>query len=211
MYWSELRTSLKRTVAPTIEPVTVSEQKLHSRMGTDAAEEDSKVANYLAASREMVEVDCRVALCTQTWTLQFDQFPVDVIEVPIWPLQGISSISYVDTNGATQTWSSSNYIVNTANKPGRITLAYGMSWPVARYQENAITVTFVAGFGAASDVPQIYKQAIRLLAGECVISGEAVGALNDEQLVNYRAWIARGMWSGGSRRGVSEWDRPPTR
>jgi len=198
VYWSDLRTSLKRTVAPTVEPVTVASLKEHSRIG-DVTDENQIASEWLAGCREMVEVDARVALCTQTWTLQFDQFPCDVIEIPVWPLASVSSVSYVDTNGATQTWSSSNYIVNTANKPGRLTLAYNSNWPVARLQENAITVTFIAGFASAADVPQIYKQAIRLLGAECFISREAVGSLNDEQLTNYRAWIARGMWSGGYR------------
>lgn len=198
MYWHELRKSWKRTVAPTVEPVTVSSLKQHAR-ATDTNDEDSIAYEWLVGCREMVETDAQVALCTQTWTLQFDQFPCDVIEFPIWPLASVTSVSYVDTSGATQTWNSSNYIVNTANKPGRLTLAYGATWPNARLQENSITVTFVAGFGGMTDVPQIYKQAIRLLAAECFISREAVGSLNDEQLTNYRAWIARGMWDGGYR------------
>lgn len=198
VYWSDLRTSLKRTVAPTVEPVTVPSLRQQARIG-DVDDENQIASEWLIGCRELVEVDARVALCTQTWTLQFDQFPCDVIEIPIWPLASISSIAYVDTDGTTQTWAASNYIVNTANKPGRVTLAYNIAWPTARLQENAITVTFVAGFGGAVDVPQIYKQAIRLLGAECFISREAVGNLNDEQLVNYRAWIARGMWSGGYR------------
>ena len=169
---------------------------MQSRIG-DVDDENQLTTEHLLAAREMVEKDCRVALCTQTWTLQFDQFPCDVIEIPIWPLASISSIVYVDTNGATQTWAAANYIVNTANKPGRVTLAYNIAWPSARLQENAITVTFVAGFGGVADVPQIYKQAIRLCAGEMHISREGGGNEIDEHMPNYRAWIARGMWSGG--------------
>lgn len=198
MYWSDLRTSLKRTVAPTVEPVTVSGQKMQSRIG-DVDDENQLTAEHLAAAREMVEKDCQVALCTQTWTLQFDQFPCDVIEIPIWPLASVSGVSYVDTNGTTQTWASSNYIVNTASKPGRLTLAYSANWPVARLQENAITVTFIAGFASVLEVPQVYKQAIRLCAGEQNISREGGGNAIDEHMPNYRAWIARGMWSGGYR------------
>ena len=196
--WKDLRKSLKRTVAPTVEPITVQNLKAHARIG-DVSDEDPLAAEWITGCREMVEVDCQAALCTQTWTLQFDEFPCDVIEIPIWPLASVTSVTYIDNDGATQTWSSSYYIVNTASKPGRITLAYNAVWPVARCQENSVTVTFVAGFGVATAVPQIYKQAIRLLAAECFISREAVGSLLDEQMTNYRAWLTRGMWSGGYR------------
>ena len=197
MYWSDIRQSLKRTVAPTVEPVTVPNVKTHSRVA-DIPDEDSLAAEWIQGCREMVEVDCQVALCTQTWTLQFDQFPCDAIEVPIWPLVS-ATIAYVDSNGDAQTLSASNYIVNTASKPGRIALAYNTSWPIARCQENSVTVTFVAGFGNASAVPQIYKQAIRLLGADCFENRGAVGTLTDEQLTSYRSWISRGMWSGGYR------------
>lgn len=202
----QLRSTLKRTVAPTVEPVSVASLKQHSRLG-DVADEDLVLTKYLLAAREMVETDTQRALCTQTWQLQMGQFPcggvngydfpfINAIELRICPVASVSSIYYVASDGTSTLWPSSNYIVNTSSEPGRVTLAYGATWPTVRNQENAVTVTFVSGYGAATDVPERACQAIRLLAAEWVISREAGGAIVDEKLVNYRSVIDRLLWSG---------------
>jgi hypothetical protein len=40
-----------------------------------------------------------------------------------------------------------------------------LSWPTTRDQINAVIVTFVAGYGAASAVPQYAKTAVKHLIG----------------------------------------------
>lgn len=191
----ELRSSLRRSVAPTTEPVDVPTLKQHARLG-ECVDEDAILAKYLKLGREMVETDTERALITQTWVLEMDRFPCDAIELRRCPVQSVTSVVYLAADGTSTTWASSNYVVNTASEPGRITLAYGKSWPTTLCQENAVTVTFVAGYGAATAVPERACQAIRLLAAEAVISREAVGALTDEQMVNYRAIVDRLRWSG---------------
>jgi uncharacterized phiE125 gp8 family phage protein len=190
-----LRSTLARIVEPTIEPVTIALLKKHARVG-DCNDEDVVYERYLKLGREMVETDLQRALITQTWQLHMDRFPSDAIELRICPVQSVTSVTYVDGLGVTQTWSPANYIANVQSEPGRIALAYGQAWPVARCQENSVTVTFVAGYGGVSSVPERACQAIRLLAAEAIISREAVGTLVDEQMANYRAIIDRIRWSG---------------
>ena len=50
------------------------------------------------------------ALLTQTWDMYLDEFPcAGEIIIPLSPLQSVTSVSYVDQHGATQTWASANY------------------------------------------------------------------------------------------------------
>ena len=117
------------------------------------------------------------ALLTQTWKLHLDGFPcggryapgkgyVDkgAILLPLPPLQSVSSITYVDTAGATQTLAGSVYqVVNRQRVRSMIVEAYGQSWPSTRDVPQSVTVQFVAGYGAASDVPEDIKRVIRAM------------------------------------------------
>lgn len=67
--------------------------------------------------------------------------------VPCVPLISVTSITYIDVDGVTQTLSSSLYSITDPAK-GVITLNYGESWPTTRWQPNAVTVRFVAGMAA---------------------------------------------------------------
>jgi len=92
-----------------------------------------------------------------------------VIELAKPPLQSVTSIVYVDTAGAPQTWNAANYVVAAPMAPaagfGRIQPAYGQSWPSARSETlDAVTITFKAGYGdAGKDVPSDIRAAIMLL------------------------------------------------
>lgn len=97
------------------------------------------------------------ALITQTWQMKLKRFPIGkgAITIPLPPLQAVTSIEYVDGDGDELTLDSNLYqVVNRGKHKSRITPAWGQTWPSTRDQEDAVTVTFVAGYGdAASDVP----------------------------------------------------------
>lgn len=150
---------------PTAEPVTVAEAKSHLRV--DASAEDELIRGLIAGARLWVEGTCGLSLITQTHDLTLDGFPDEVIQLPRGPVQSVSSITYIDTAGDTQTWSSSNYIVDTKSTPNRITPAYGVAYPSTQTRINTVTVRYVAGYGAkGSDVPEPIRQAIKLLVGQ---------------------------------------------
>lgn len=178
----------KRSTEPAIEPLSLNDAKLHLRV--DGTAEDTMISAYLQAARELCEEYTGRSLITQTWQLKLDDFPgnrrnphyVDsVIELPrAAPLQNVSSIQYIDANGATQTLDSDIYDVDTHSTPGRVILAYGKSWPSTRNQQHAVTVSYVTGYGdAASDVPERFVQAIRLLLGDWYENRETVSFANN--------------------------------
>ena len=155
--------SLEQTSAPSVEPVTTTNQK--DWMRVDGSDEDTLIGNLAAASRAYIEMSTGRQMITATWVYKLSTFPSGDIVLPISPLQSVTSITYVDTDDATQTWSSSLYTVDTASDMGRIRPNYDEDYPTNRGYSGDVTITFVAGYGdASSDVPDTALTAIKLLA-----------------------------------------------
>ena len=154
--------ALTETSAPSTEPLTTAEAKQHFRVDHD--EEDSLIDRCVTTARQQVESFTRRALINTTFTLKLDAFPHQ-IRPPRSPLSSVSSVTYLDTNGDSQTLSTDVYGVDTDTEPGRIYLKYNQVWPDTREIENAVTVTFVAGYGSATtSIPTNLLSAVALLA-----------------------------------------------
>ena len=156
--------SYKVTSDPSVEPITTAEAKTHLRI--DSSDEDTLIGNYITAARKLCENLARRSFITQTITMKLDGFSGGEILLPRSPAQSVTSIQYIDTDGATQTWSSSLYDVDVNSNPARVTPIYDEDFPDTRAEANAVTVTFVAGFGdATTDVPEEIRLLIRLMVG----------------------------------------------
>jgi len=102
------------------------------------------------------------ALITQTWEMKMDGF-MTRINVPRPPLQSVSSVSYQDESNSPQTLDSSNYTVDSNTEPGRLVESATGNYPSTYDDINAVTITFIAGYGDnPSDVPEHFKQMIKL-------------------------------------------------
>lgn len=155
------------TSGPAVEPITTAQAKTHLRV--DTADEDSYIAGLVTLARQWVEEMANLCLITQTVTEKFDNFPYNggYLTLAKAPVQSITSITYVDTNGATQTWSSAAYETDLIQKPPRILPVYGGTYPSSRLQLSPITVTYVAGYGdEGTDVPEPIRHAMKLLIAE---------------------------------------------
>lgn len=168
---------LKLVTAPTEQPLSTAEAKLHLRIDEDQTSEDALVADLVRAASEYCEGLQRRAYVTQTWKFTLDAFPWNsdggAILVPKPPLQSVTSIKYVDSTGALVTLDSSEYTVDAVSQPGRIVPAYGKSWPTTRSVPNAVEVEFVCGYGLGAVVPFAEKQAMKLLTGHWYLHREA--------------------------------------
>lgn len=168
--------------APTLEPVLLAEAKSHCRIDSD--DEDGLLAGYILAARHHCETYLRRALITQTWDLLIDNdWPCETINgyqqlrinLPKSPLISVTSITYVDGSGISQTLASNQYQVSTKRNEGVIDPAYAITWPTVRDQADAITVRFVCGYGSdPGDVPEPIRQAMLLLIGHWFANREAV-------------------------------------
>jgi uncharacterized phiE125 gp8 family phage protein len=151
--------------SPIAEPITLAHAKAQVRR-EEVTDDDAFLETILIpAVRNRGEQETHRQFITAVWDLKLDRFPwpcdvspgeeirypQGVIKVPKAPLQEVTYIKYVDGDGVLQTWSSSNYLVDAPTgeqaSRGRITPAYGVSWPSTRDQINAVTVRFVAGYG----------------------------------------------------------------
>lgn len=148
---------------PSTEPVTLAEAKAHLRVTT--TDEDALLDSLIPAARQWAEDFTRRALITQTWDYTLDAF-ADEIEIPMPPLQSVSSVKYLDVDGVEQTLAATEYTVDAAATRGLVRSVYGKSWPSVRDQANAVTIRFIAGYGAAPAVPAPIKAAVLLMLGE---------------------------------------------
>lgn len=166
--------ALQLVTAPAEEPLTLADAKLHLRETRDG--QNAIITALITAARQQCESITRRALITQTWDLYLPAFPAsgEAIEIPLSPLASVESITYTDADGVTQTWDAAEYTVDAVTEPGLIVPAYNKTYPATRTVPNAVKVRFVAGYGAAADVPEGIKQAMRMLIGHMYVNRESV-------------------------------------
>ncbi len=170
--------SLALVTAPSVEPVTLAEVKEHLRV--DTTDEDTLIATLITAAVDYVSgrngYTGRV-LVQQTWDCYLDKFPENngKIELPLPPVQSVTSITYQDENGATQTLATSVYSVNTTSEPAQIVVKQDQEWPDTYLAWDAVKIRFVAGYAPTNDgsptdfasgVPAAIKAAIFLAVAD---------------------------------------------
>lgn len=218
MLFYEIPSQIRVATAPAMEPVSLEELKAQLRIEPSVTDEDTWLRSLLSAAREFVENDTRRALISTQYYLYLDQFPywgqldrqsiertsqaVGVfygggIELRRCPVISVDALTYLDTTGTTQTLDlATKTYADIASEPGRLYPAYGVAWPISRWQANAVRVTFTAGYGSTPDnVPAMAKHAIRLLASHWYWNREAVGKVGAEIDLSYQALVTRLKWS----------------
>jgi len=167
------------TAEPEEEPVTVAECKAWAHIDTDA--DDTVIGQMITAARIWAEEFTGRSFVTQTITAKSDYFQ-DSMQMPQSPLASVTSITYLDQDGATQTLDSSYYNVDTTSEPGLVTLAYDYSWPSIQTVHHAVTITHVSGYGEASDVPSKFKVALMMLVANMDCHREATSPVKAHEV-----------------------------
>ncbi|MBN8958577.1 MAG: hypothetical protein J0H17_18730 [Rhizobiales bacterium] len=160
----------KVTVPPTDEPVTLVEAK--AECGVTGTARDDELTLKIAAARAFVEQHCTIFLMTQTVAVTCDCFD-DLGHVAVAPLQSVTSIKYFDLDGLEQTVADTVYEERLDALSPSIVAKPGQRWP-SKQAGTRITLTAVAGYGDASEVPPNIKQAVLLH----VLSAANVAARN---------------------------------
>ena len=187
--------TLRLITPPALEPVSLTEAKLHLRV--DGSDEDDLITALIVAARQAAEHQLDRALVTQTWERRFDAFPAAELELGMPPVQSITSVTYYDADEVLQTMDAADYALDAYRLPGWAVPAYGTTWPSTLDTPNAVRVRFVAGYGdTASDVPEAIRQWMLMRIGtlykhrEQVVAGMSVaelpGAFVDRLLDPYR-------------------------
>lgn len=151
------------SVAPTEEPVTLAELKAMVRV--DGTDEDTLITSMGMAARGYIEQMTGTGLITQTRALKCSAWS-DLGSLPVGPAQSVSSVKYLDTDGAEQTLSTSVYEVVTSGRRALIRLKASQSWPPTFTSADAIRIEAVIGYGLAAAVPEDIKHAIKLTVAQ---------------------------------------------
>lgn len=170
-----LMAALVLLTAPTVEPVTLDEAKQWARIDTSADDvlisdliTEARQYAETVTRRQFCTATWKMSLdsfytgpvsgayddlrLSQPQAIGATPFGspgyrwLTSIRIPVPPLQSVTSLTYVDTNGVTQTLDPSLYIVDSNSETGRITPAFSTPWPYTRSVINAVNITFVAGY-----------------------------------------------------------------
>jgi uncharacterized phiE125 gp8 family phage protein len=176
--------SLTRVSGPVLEPVLPESLYDHLRLVEDDTEKSYADAVSHAA-REWVEARNGIATLTQTWDIVFDGWWEGPLDLPYPPLQSVSYVRYLDTNGATQTLNPSSYVVLPGSPVAQIIWAPNASRPNLLERVGNVTIRMVTGYTSPAQVPATVRQAILILASTWFEHREAVGANTNFQRVPF--------------------------
>ncbi len=157
--------------APTAEPITLAEAKLHARVEHDA--DDAMITGFIVAAREDAEHELGRPLAAQVWQLTFDAFPA--VEIALGPdVTGIQSIQYLDAAGDLQTLDQAAYVLDNLDRDKCFVLpADGYEWPTTYDSANAVRVRIACGL---DPVPETVRAWMLLRIGTLIEHRAAVAA-----------------------------------
>jgi len=171
---------------PTTEPVTTAEAKQHMRVTLVNTANDTLIDTYEKAARVNIELITGVKLITQTWKMTLPEFPsADYINLKYSPIISIDEIKTIDADDTEAVFAATEYKTDLISIPAQIKLNADASWtvPSAGYRTvNGVEITYQAGYGAASAVPEPLKLAIKLLTAHFYENREATTMLTISEL-----------------------------
>ena len=175
---------MKIITLPTYEPLSVSEVAEYIRVD-DLAAETATIEAMITAARQYLEQYLSRFIATQTIEIAYDTFQDEMVVAA--PLQSVTSITYLDKDGATQTLNANQYLVDTYQEPAVIAKNYGVVYPETYDVPNAVKIRAVVGYttGDSPDtnpMPKPLKFAMLLLIGDIYANRESnvVGSIVSE-------------------------------
>jgi len=183
---------LQLVTPPAGEPISLAEAKQHLRV--DGGDDDLLIGSLITAARQAAETITGRQLMTARWRLVLDAFPgpllmhagsgssfslpAHAILLAKCPVQSVVSVEYLDMNGTTQVLPASDYVLDAACEPARLSPVFDKTWPPTLPQIGAVMVTFDAGYGSASEVPEGLKSWIKLRVGSLYGHREEMAVLS---------------------------------
>lgn len=145
---------------PNSEPIGLDEVKLFCRI--DGEIDDPLATSLITAARMYFEGQTNLRLISQEIQDDRENFPHDYFYLE-GPVQSIDLIEYIDENGDWQEWDLLEVQSDLLSNPARFYPADTFSYPSVLEGLGAVSVTYTAGYGDATDVPEIIKQALKML------------------------------------------------
>jgi uncharacterized phiE125 gp8 family phage protein len=208
---------LRLITAPTDEPITLEQAKSHLRVAHES--DDDYIAGLIEDARAYVEDETQRALITQTLEYTVDWLDAPrafdgsvltaptrptVIYLPRPPLQSVSYFNYLDADGAEQSFYStlaspqitSSLVVDNKSdwRQARLVPVNSGTWPALLDQANAVTIRYIAGYGASGEyVPRPLIRAIYLMIAHFYENREPIniGNITTELAFSVQALMAK--------------------
>jgi len=138
------------------------------------SDDDDLITSLVAAATKKMDGPrgIGVGCFTQSWQLSLDCFPPWEIALPGWPVKSVTTVGYVDPDGASQTVDGADYLLDIGGDAARLTPAYNKSWPGTRAQNGAVTITYIVG-EAQDDIAPELKVAIKMMVAHWYENREA--------------------------------------
>lgn len=171
-----------RTVAPALLPVSLDEAKAHLRV--DTTDEDALISRLIGAATSYLDGYTGIlgrALITQTWRADFGYF--DDWRIPVGDVIALSSVTHYDAVNVQQTLATSVYQLLRDGLGPYLALKVSQSWPSYYSRDDAVSVTWTAGYGpAASNVPEAIRHGILMMVADFYRNRESavIGTINSE-------------------------------
>jgi len=150
--------SIVEITSPTYADV-ISTADLKAFLRVTHSDEDTLIEAMRAAAIQHIESFCNIRLGDRTAVMYLDDFP-QTMEIPVGPVNSITTIEYATGAATKDTLSTANYYVDTNRVPARITF---INFPsIYQYSHQGVEITFDLGY-AEAEVPQGIVHAIKLL------------------------------------------------
>lgn len=147
-------------------PVSIDDLKEHVRV--EHVEQERLLLTKIMAATDEAERYLNTSIIRRSYTLVLSSFPsasTSGIQLMNAPATAIASIVYYDADGVEQTLAADQYYLLQANAFPTVYLIPDAQWPTTQVRENAVTVTYTAGFAAKqSAVPAAIREAIIIRA-----------------------------------------------
>jgi len=161
--------------------------------------DDVLIGQLINAAIDEVQGYGARALVTQTLSLALPGWPRDNV-IRLWwpPVQSVISVAYYDENNVLQTMPAGDYVAIIDTAPALIVLGATASWPSNSMRAySPVRVRYVAGYGAAANVPSDWKLDIMALVAIAYENREMLSSQAAAQRQNVLARIkSRWGWAG---------------
>lgn len=155
--------------------VTLADAKAAMKVEHD--DEDTLIVGLIAAAVADLDGYSGIlgrCLVSQEWEQSLPCFSGRMC-LPLAPVSAVQEIRYFPADGGDElTLSGSVYRFHPTGIDPYVTLISGQSYPAIAPRDDAVTIKFTAGYGAAADVPEDIKQAIKLTVAHWYANREDV-------------------------------------
>ncbi|MBX3536441.1 MAG: hypothetical protein KF735_02285 [Chelatococcus sp.] len=186
-------------------PLTLDQAKRQCGIALDNDDLDDELERLMMAARDHVERYCAIYVPTQTVSVKCDGFG-DFARVPIAPVQSVTSIAYVDTDGEARMLDPAASELRNDGLTVSIAAPHGVRWP-ATLPGSRIRIIAVVGFAAVP--PAIISAMLLLVRSQHALAGPDAN-LKKKVVdgVGSREWDMTGAVDGMTRQAIASFLEP---